>query len=1355
MSSPQDIAAQLIERLLTDPAFRASFRRDPAGTCRDAGLHDLAQEMSLGAGNAMMTLEQRESKSSLAGVMMAAAMEGVGVFQFAQHVAPALADVDNALGDVLSRVNLPAVSLPGRGALSGGPDAPAAATPAKEPEPDFTAAAPPAVPPPPPPPEPEAAELSASEPPDPAVAAGADAEKPAAAIAEAETPDLPSSTDLPEASDVVEEMGAASGEAEAPPDIAPEGEAPASEVAPVAQAQGNAAPAEPVDRPKPDQALYGLDGSGSPVTPEVKALLDNPNVTFDGDGIADLKAGKIDPRVVAVLTKLAQDHEITVTSMCSDHPRMSASGNVSNHAFGRGLDIGTVDGELVRPGSPAAREVASALAELDPSYRPDEVGTPFPIAAPGYFTDAGHQDHIHLGFKEPISSDWKPPEEVAAGSDGSTAPAAARTEAAPGVPPPRPSDDSGSFLAVTAEAAARTGSTGADSGTFMAVAQPEPTQQPPPAPAPEQPQESPRVDLGDGANPYPGDDAPKEQIAAWMGREAEKRGLPAELPVMAALVEANLQNLDYGDASSLGYFQMLETIWNKGEYAGYADKPELQLKWFLDTAEGVKNQRISRGLPVDDPSQFGVWIADTERPAEQYRGRYQLRLEEARGLLEKGAKAAPPDAASPAPGAVTPAPPPLAPALDAAGTAPSRPPDPDEYGREGSGGPLTAEAKALLENPNVKFDADGIKDLKAGKIDPRAIAVLTKLSQEHEITVTCMCSDHPGGPGSNHWYGRGVDIGTIDGEIVRPGSAAARVLSEEIGELTGSIKPSEIGTPFAIAEPGFFTDANHQDHIHIGWDDPITEDWKPPADVAAPAGTARSASEPTPVAQGAAVPGTPATPAAPTGDSGTFMAVTAESADRATSAAFDSGTFLAVQPPAGPPEAVATDLASVPKAVEDVAATVSSNGGGALGAKALETANTQLNVKEVGGANLGEKVGEFQAVTGAGPGTPWCASFVTWALKQNGHEMEGGGWAAVATWVQNAREGNNGLQIVDAEDARPGDLVAYDWGGQEDFGADGHIGFLASEVKGGKFTAVEGNWQDAVQRVPRQLGGTTNVKFLRIGDGSAPPPTPTAAPGAASAAPTPADPATFAPPPPVPEPGTLGAATPAPAIATPRAAGVMPAVKAGDSGAFLKVAAAERSGPTAGDSGAFMAVSSATDAGPVDAPRAATPPAAERSAAVPADAAPSPSVDLTTVDGDYPGNDATKEEMAAWLAKKAEEAGLPPQLPVMAALVESNLRNLNYGDADSVGFFQMRVGIWNRGEYAGFPENPELQAKWFIDQALAVKKQRLARGLPVDDPSQFGEWIADVERPAEQYRGRYQLRLAEANNLLKQASSAR
>ena len=137
----------------------------------------------------------------------------------------------------------------------------------------------------------------------------------------------------------------------------------------------------------------------------------------------------------------------------------------------------------------------------------------------------------------------------------------------------------------------------------------------------------------------------------------------------------------------------------------------------------------------------------------------------------------------------------------------------------------------------------------------------------------------------------------------------------------------------------------------------------------------------------------------------------------------------------------------------------------------------------------------------------------------------------------------------------------------------------------------------------------------------------------------------------------------------------------------------------------------------------------------------------------YPGDDATKAQLAAWMGREAEKRGPPKQLPVMASLVESGVKNLNFGDADSVGFFQMRVGIWNKGAYAGFPEKPELQVKWFLDQAEAAKRQRIASGKSVTDPNQFGDWIADVERPAEQYRGRYGLRLSEANGLLGQAAS--
>ena len=56
----------------------------------------------------------------------------------------------------------------------------------------------------------------------------------------------------------------------------------------------------------------------------------------------------------------------------------------------------------------------------------------------------------------------------------------------------------------------------------------------------------------------------------------------------------------------------------------------------------------------------------------------------------------------------------------------------------------------------------------------------------------------------------------------------------------------------------------------------------------------------------------------------------------------------------------------------------------------------------------------------------------------------------------------------------------------------------------------------------------------------------------------------------------------------------------------------------------------------------------------------------------------------------------------MASLVESGLTNMPGGDRDSMGFFQMRTSIWDEGPYKGFAQNPDLQVRWFIDQALAV-----------------------------------------------------
>jgi hypothetical protein len=131
----------------------------------------------------------------------------------------------------------------------------------------------------------------------------------------------------------------------------------------------------------------------------------------------------------------------------------------------------------------------------------------------------------------------------------------------------------------------------------------------------------------------------------------------------------------------------------------------------------------------------------------------------------------------------------------------------------------------------------------------------------------------------------------------------------------------------------------------------------------------------------------------------------------------------------------------------------------------------------------------------------------------------------------------------------------------------------------------------------------------------------------------------------------------------------------------------------------------------------------------------------------YPGDGATKERLARWMARSAGERGLPHELPVMAAIAESGLRNLR-GDTYS-GFFGMHESL-NAGVYRGFPRNPQLQVNWFLDSASGVRQRRVAEGRPdpASDERAFGSWIADVERPARENRSGYQPHLAEARSLI-------
>jgi hypothetical protein len=133
---------------------------------------------------------------------------------------------------------------------------------------------------------------------------------------------------------------------------------------------------------------------------------------------------------------------------------------------------------------------------------------------------------------------------------------------------------------------------------------------------------------------YPGDDAEQGAIARWMARGAALRDLPQELPVMAGLAESGLRNLRHPGGSFFGFFGMHRSL-NAGTYRGFPREPDLQLRWFTDTAVAVRQREIAEGDEdfAADSSGYGLWIADVERPAAENRDGYQPYLDDADALL--------------------------------------------------------------------------------------------------------------------------------------------------------------------------------------------------------------------------------------------------------------------------------------------------------------------------------------------------------------------------------------------------------------------------------------------------------------------------------------------------------------------------------------------------------------------------------------------------------------------------------------------------------------------------------------------------------------------------------------------------
>ena len=134
-----------------------------------------------------------------------------------------------------------------------------------------------------------------------------------------------------------------------------------------------------------------------------------------------------------------------------------------------------------------------------------------------------------------------------------------------------------------------------------------------------------------------------------------------------------------------------------------------------------------------------------------------------------------------------------------------------------------AAARDLLRNPRVVLTPNARADLEAGIVDQRLVSLLAWVAERHTISITVFKTGHSrftrSGSLSNHYLGRGADIFFVDGMPVSATNGRAKALVLDLAQLHGPLRPTELGHPFgAIGFSGGFTDADHGDHLHLGFD---------------------------------------------------------------------------------------------------------------------------------------------------------------------------------------------------------------------------------------------------------------------------------------------------------------------------------------------------------------------------------------------------------------------------------------------------------------------------------------------------------------------------------------------------------
>ncbi|MEX0992443.1 MAG: lytic murein transglycosylase [Solirubrobacterales bacterium] len=148
-------------------------------------------------------------------------------------------------------------------------------------------------------------------------------------------------------------------------------------------------------RPSPGQALLMSKEALQ------RRVLSDPYIDVYPCGRDNIRTGQTDKRVLAVLAFLASSGlRPTVSSLSCGHSFYTAAGGVSDHPFGRAVDIAAINGIPIYghqgPGSITDTTIRKLMA-LQGEARPYQIISLMDFGGPS-FAMGDHNDHIHVGF---------------------------------------------------------------------------------------------------------------------------------------------------------------------------------------------------------------------------------------------------------------------------------------------------------------------------------------------------------------------------------------------------------------------------------------------------------------------------------------------------------------------------------------------------------------------------------------------------------------------------------------------------------------------------------------------------------------------------------------------------------------------------------------------------------------------------------------------------------------------------------------------------------------------------------------------------------------------------------------------